>query len=119
MTYADFVQSRVKFGGSIVASMTADDAHMWHMVTGISGESGELLDAVKKAVIYRKPLDVENVREEIGDILFYVQGLCASLGYSITQAMTDNQAKLTERYPTEYTDQAAQERSDKINAKDH
>lgn len=114
MNYADFVTSRCKFGGAIVKSMTPEDAHNLHMVVGISGEAGELLDAMKKAVIYRKPLDIENVKEEIGDILFYIQGLCNSINYSLTEAMIDNMDKLGKRYEKGYSDQAAQERVDKI-----
>lgn len=38
------------------------------MATGVSGEAGELLDAVKKSVVYKKPLDRENVVEELGDL---------------------------------------------------
>lgn len=115
MDYADFVTSRCKFGGAIVKSMTPEDAHNLHMVVGISGEAGELLDAMKKAVIYRKPLDVENVKEEIGDVLFYIQGLCNSIGYSIPEALSDNMDKLNKRYSSgEYSDNQAQERADKI-----
>jgi len=42
-----------------------------HGAIGISGEAGELLDAVKKHVFYGKPLDVNNVKEEISDVLWY------------------------------------------------
>lgn len=114
MNYPDFVTSRCKFGGAIVKSMTAEDAHLLHMVIGVSGEAGELLDAMKKAVIYRKPLDIENVKEEIGDVLFYLQGLCNSIGYSFDEAMQDNMDKLNKRYSSgEYSDNEAIVRADK------
>ena len=114
MTYADFVTSRCKYGGAIVKSMTPKDAHILHMAVGVSGESGELLDAIKKAVIYRKELDVENVKEEIGDCLFYLQGLCNAIDYSLSEAMTDNKAKLEKRYSSgEYSDKQAHDRADK------
>ena len=113
-SYPDFVTSRCKFGGAIVKSMTADDAHMLHMTIGVSGEAGELLDAMKKAVIYRKPLDIENVKEEIGDVLFYLQGLCNSIGYSFDEAMRDNMSKLNKRYSSgSYSDEQAIKREDK------
>lgn len=114
MNYPDFVQSRCKFGGAIVKSMTATDAHILHMAVGVSGEAGELLDAIKKATIYRKPLDVVNVKEEIGDVLFYLQGLCNTIGYSFDEAMSDNIEKLSKRYSSgEYSDDQAQARADK------
>jgi hypothetical protein len=61
MTYTDFVRALSKPGTDIVSEITPLDAHRLHMAIGISGEAGELLDAVKKAVIYRKPLDIANV----------------------------------------------------------
>lgn len=49
--------------------------HITHMVLGIIGEVGELVDAVKRHYIYGKPLDIANVKEEIGDLSWYVAGL--------------------------------------------
>jgi len=50
--------------------------HQWsrqmHGAVGLSTEVGELLDCVKKNLIYGKPLDVHNVREEVGDALWYM-----------------------------------------------
>lgn len=43
-----------------------------HCATGLVTESAELVDAVKKNVFYGKPLDVVNIKEEIGDILWYI-----------------------------------------------
>ena len=114
MEYSDFVSSRCKFGGAIVNEMTEEDAHLLHMAVGVSGEAGELLDAIKKAVIYRKTMDTDNVREEIGDCLFYLQGMCNAIGYSLEQAMQDNMDKLNKRYSSgEYSDSQAQARADK------
>lgn len=114
MTYPDFVTSRCKFGGAIVNEMTGEDAHLLHMALGASGETGEIVDAIKKAVIYRKPLDVENLKEEIGDVLFSLQGICNVIGYNLQDAMQDNMDKLNKRYSNgEYSDQQAQDRADK------
>ena len=47
-----------------------------HAALGCAGECGELIDAIKKSWIYGAALDVENVVEECGDILFYLQAAC-------------------------------------------
>ena len=86
---------------------------MVHAALGIAGEAGEVVDAVKKHWIYGKPLDVENILEESGDILFYVAALLIENGYTINDAMAHNIEKLAKRYPTGYTDQAAIARADK------
>lgn len=85
-----------------------------HAAVGIAGESGEILDAIKKTWIYNKPLDRENVLEECGDLLFYLQALLAHNGFTMQDARDHNIAKLAKRYPEGYTDKAAQERADKV-----
>lgn len=42
-----------------------------HATMGLRTELAELLDALKKRLIYGKPIDVTNVLEECGDILWY------------------------------------------------
>lgn len=84
-----------------------------HAAIGVAGESGELLDAVKKHWIYKAELDRENILEECGDALFYLQALLAECGYSMEKAMRFNIEKLRKRYPEGYTDEAARERKDK------
>jgi NTP pyrophosphatase (non-canonical NTP hydrolase) len=87
---------------------------MLHATVGIAGESGELLDCIKKTWIYSKPLDRENILEECGDLLFYIQALLAENNFTMQAARRHNMEKLAKRYPSGYTDQAAQERLDKI-----
>lgn len=56
--------------------------NLLHMAVGLESEAGELLDAIKKIVVYRKPVgDLSdknsiawNVREEIGDLLWFQTG---------------------------------------------
>lgn len=43
-----------------------------HCATGLVTESAELVDAIKKHVFYGKSLDVVNIKEELGDILWYI-----------------------------------------------
>ena len=108
------VKALVKSGETILAEMTADEAHLMHMTIGISGEAGELLDAIKKQVIYRKPLDMENVIEELGDLEFYMEGVRQGLGITREQCLEANIAKLGKRYEgLKYSDTAAQDRADK------
>ena len=83
------------------------------MAVGISGEAGELLDAIKKATIYRKPLDIPNIVEECGDLLFYIAGMLDSIGVDIESAMAANTSKLSIRYGKSYSDAAAIQRADK------
>ena len=113
--HSEMVRRLVKSGEVIARELTAHDAHLLHMTVGISGEAGELLDAIKKRVIYRKPLDVLNVVEELGDIEFYLEGLRQELGITREHCLQANIDKLRVRYEgMRYSDAAADLRADKI-----
>lgn len=104
-----------KDGEDIVKNLTPEQSNLWHMATGVSGEAGELLDAIKKHVIYQKPLDVENVKEELGDLLFYMSNLMQSVGLSFEEVLQHNVDKLSIRYSSgSYSNKQAQERADKV-----
>ena len=113
MTHPELVQALCKDGRTILSQMTSRDAHLMHMVLGISGEAGELLDAIKKSVIYLRPLDIPNIIEELGDLEFYMEGLRERLNITREQVLQDNINKLTIRYGKMYSDKSANERKDK------
>lgn len=105
--YSEFVNSRTKRLGSSTLDIL-------HAAVGISGEAGELLDAVKKVWIYNKPIDRANIVEELGDLRFYMQGLMTELGITEEEVIQGNVDKLQTRYPIGYTDAAAIARADKV-----
>lgn len=106
--YADFVDSLFKEMGSEAATAM-------HAAVGISGEAGEVIDAVKKYWVYNKPLDTENLKEELGDIIFYMQKLCNMYGWTLNEVTKANMDKLKKRYPSgTYSDAQAQARADKV-----
>jgi len=84
-TYQQFVNSIVKPGDEIICQLTPQKAHMLHMAVGVSGEAGELLDAIKKNCVYQKQIDLNNVMEEAGDILFYLTGLLGELDMTLEE----------------------------------
>lgn len=114
ISHSDMVRALVKPGEQIAEEINAEDAHLMHMAVGISGEAGELLDAIKKQVIYRKELDRQNVIEELGDLEFYMEGLRQGLGVTREQCLQANIDKLGTRYKNfQYSNEKAQARADK------
>ena len=104
-----------KDGTDIKRELTPEQCNLIHMVIGVSTEANELLDAIKKHVIYQKPLDVENVKEELGDLLFYMSNLMQSVGLSFEEVLQHNIDKLSVRYSSgSYSNAQAQQRADKI-----
>jgi NTP pyrophosphatase (non-canonical NTP hydrolase) len=92
---------------------TPEQCELLHAAIGIAGEAGELLDAVRKHVFDGQPLDEDNLKEEAGDIIFYLEALIQTMRFSVHEIITGNMAKLSKRYEGGYSDQQAQERKDK------
>lgn len=108
------VTLKIKPPHLISESMNPSKAMFAHMAMGISGEAGELLDAIKKHVVYGKPLDEVNVLEELGDLEFYMEGLRQHLGVSREKILQMNMEKLNKRYSGAYSDEEAAQRKDKL-----
>jgi NTP pyrophosphatase (non-canonical NTP hydrolase) len=95
-------------------NMTNQQYDLIHLAIAITSEAGEFADAVKRHVIYEKPLDIDNLKEELGDLEFYLQAAYQTTGLSRDEVLRANELKLEERYPEgTYTDRDAQERKDK------
>lgn len=117
VTHAEMVRALVKPGQDISDYLSPEAADLWHGATGISGEAGELLDAVKKHVVYNKILNRENIIEELGDLEFYMEQVRQNLDITREETLVANIAKLSVRYEgLKYTDQAAHDRADKAHA---
>lgn len=116
--HAEMVKTLVKPGEVMISELTPKSIHLLHMAIGVSGEAGELLDAIKKNTIYCKDLDKENVIEELGDLEFYIEGIRAVLNITREDCLQHNLNKLAKRYGEKlhYSNQAAQQRLDKVNA---
>lgn len=113
-SHANMVGLLAKPGTAIAEQLTAENAHLLHMAVGISGEAGEIIDAVKKAAVYNKPLDRQNLIEELGDLEFYIEGLRQGIGVSREEVLQANMDKLAKRYGSgTYSDAQAQARADK------
>lgn len=66
---------------------------------GLSGETGELNDMIKKAIFHGHELEEEKVKKELGDIMWYVAMMCESFGFEMEEIMQMNIDKLKARYP--------------------
>lgn len=110
----EMVRVLVKKPSDITATLDDSKVDLIHATMGVVGEAGELLDGIKKHVIYNKPLDRANVVEELGDMEFYMEQLRQRLGITREETLDANIAKLEVRYKNfAYTDEGAAARADK------
>jgi len=69
---------------------------------GISAESGEFMEIVKKMIFQGKPCDEDNLEHlkiELGDIMWYVAQACMALELDMSEVLDTNIKKLEKRYP--------------------
>ena len=73
----------------------------WVYALGLTGEAGELADKIKK--VYRDKCGVFKreergaIAKELGDVLWYLTRLGATLGFSLEQVAAMNIEKLADR----------------------
>lgn len=96
-------------------AMTAQQLALLNYGLGAAGEAGEAADHIKKHVFHGHALDVERLRKEIGDVLWYAAALCETLGVGLGDVMAENDRKLRERYPDGFSNEASLARKD-VNA---
>ena len=81
-----------------------------HAGMGMATESGEFLDQLKKHFFYGKPLDTVNLKEEIGDQLWYIAIALDELGSDFQTEMDRVIRKLRTRFPDRFSDESALQR---------
>jgi NTP pyrophosphatase (non-canonical NTP hydrolase) len=91
-------------------------AQIAHSVIGLSGEVGELSTTVEHWLYYGQALDRGNIKEELGDCLWYIAEACDALGLLLSDVMESNIRKLRKRYPEKYDDELAKEENRDRNA---
>ena len=84
------------------AQRTANPADPIRLATaglGVAGEAGELANIIKKHVSHGHLLDLDHIKEEAGDVLWYLAEIAAALDMTLEEVALANIAKLKRRYP--------------------
>ncbi len=82
---------------------------------GLAGESGEVVDHVKKAVFHGHQIDGGYMIEELGDILWYIALICDAMNISLDYVMDRNIDKLERRYHGNFTTDKSVNRNNETN----
>ena len=83
----------------------SDDADIPRLLTaalGLTAESGEFTEVVKKIILQGKPYNDENkfhMKRELGDICWYLAQACMALDTTFDEIIEMNVDKLKARYP--------------------
>lgn len=93
-----------------IAELPVEAVQMVNSIVGLQDEVGELAGNIKRWVEYGgKPVDVNYIREEAGDILWRLAQLCDANKLTLEECMVANIRKLAVRYGDKYDDFKAQE----------
>ena len=82
-----------------------DDCNLSQLLTaalGLTAESGEFTEIVKKIILQGKPYNEDNVfhmKRELGDICWYIAQACMALDTTFDEIIEMNVEKLEKRYP--------------------
>ena len=124
--YKDFVEKVTSIQSNETGSLTeqlhrleADsDVNMSLLLTGgigLSSETGEFNEIIKKCIFQGKPLNDETVyhlKRELGDIMWYWVTACAALKLDPFDVISENQQKLEARYGEKFAVQRSEIRKE-------
>ena len=85
--------------------LDANDCNVTQLMTaalGLTAESGEFTEVVKKIFLQGKPYNEDNVfhmKRELGDICWYLAQACMALDTTFDEVIEMNVEKLESRYP--------------------
>ena len=111
--YLDFVNGVTSFPSTDLAALLSrateldveGDCDVPRLLTaalGLTAESGEFTEVVKKILLQGKPYNEENVfhmKRELGDICWYLAQACMALDTTFDEVIEMNVDKLKARYP--------------------
>tara|TARA_B100000287_G_scaffold157130_1_gene148255 strand:- start:560 stop:967 length:408 start_codon:yes stop_codon:yes gene_type:complete len=111
--YLDFVTEVTSLPSTDLAALLSrateldiqQDADVPRLLTaalGLTAESGEFTEIVKKILLQGKPYNEENVfhmKRELGDICWYLAQACMALDTTFDEIIEMNVDKLKARYP--------------------
>jgi NTP pyrophosphatase (non-canonical NTP hydrolase) len=80
-------------------------------VFGITGEAGEVADAVKKMFYQGHDYDESALVHELGDLCWYIALMADAMDVSLTEIFASNITKLMLRYPDGYSDELSIKRT--------
>ena len=115
MNSRDYIQDAIRTESTDFKSMDQrlgvdGTKRLLHAGIGMATEAGEFLDALKKHIFYGKELDRVNLKEEMGDLFWYLAIACDELDVEFEPLMERNIAKLKARYGEKFSESKAEKR---------
>ena len=95
MTFSEYQEKQMR---TAPVGMDAEKL-MLNAALGLSGESGEVADLLKKVFFQGHSFSPEKYKEELGDVLWYLSLAAYAAGLNLDEVAYNNIKKLEARYP--------------------
>ena len=76
-----------------------------NLCMGLCGESGEVVDYIKKCLYHAHKFDDEKIVEELGDVMWYLTNIATFFKIPMDIILNENIKKLEERYPEGFSEE--------------
>ena len=95
INFKDYQEAALKTSGA------GGDGDMRLLIAtlGLAGEAGEFANIVKKWKGHKHDISKHELRDELGDILWYIAEICSVSGLDMEEVAQQNVDKLKKRYP--------------------
>ena len=88
------------------------DEWLFEKLLGLSEEVGEVLGLIKKAEFHGRALDLDALKNELGDVLWYLAAIAHWYGFDLSDVASANVEKLRKRYPDGFSVERSVNRGD-------
>ena len=88
------------------------DRRLMVAALGLSGEAGEFANLVKKMTAHGHPFDPASLKDELGDVLWYLAEAATAAGLDLNEIAQENVDKLLKRYPEGFSQENSVNRED-------
>ncbi len=109
MTPSEYVQAAIRTEAEPPKTLNVSP-RLLHGAMGCCTEAAEMLGNLKKAMFYGNDVDLQNIKEELGDVFWYAAIICDELRIGPEEIMEMNIRKLKTRYPEKFSRDASDNR---------
>jgi NTP pyrophosphatase (non-canonical NTP hydrolase) len=75
------------------------DERLLDAAAGLAEEAGEVLGLVRKRIFQRRDVSADQLREELGDVLWCLSTTATTVGLTLSEIADANVRKLAQRHP--------------------
>ena len=89
---------------TVNTNLQSDD-QLSNLCMGLCGETGEVVDYLKKCIYHSHSFNLQKLTEELGDVMWYLSNIATLFAIPMTYILEANIKKLEERYPEGFSEE--------------